>query len=153
MNGLEITSIQLTGLGVLITVIAGLWGIFKVLTSGTEAAKDVAREGDESLRKEMIAEIAKVDAVFSKSIHDKYNSITALFTRLEVEIDRLKRETVRREEMTAIEARLTAAFTKIEGKLDNMTEKLAILGPLEKQVQAFETRLEAANRGGKSRDI
>lgn len=146
MSSLEITTIQFTALGAIIAVIAGLWGVFKVLTSGTDAAKQVAREGDDSLRKEMLSEMGKVEAVLSKSVHDKNNAIQSMFTRLDTDVDRLKRETVRREEMAAIESRLTAASAKIEGKLDAMLEKLVVLGPLEKQVAALENRLDGRPR-------
>lgn len=143
---LEVTSIQITSLALVITAVGGLWGLFKVITSGTEAARLAGLTAVESLRKEMQAEIEKIEAVTSKNVHDKANAAAVLIGKLEVDLDRLKRETVRREDMAAIESRLVAMFTKIETKFDGVADKLAMLGPLEKQLQNLDSRVDGLIR-------
>lgn len=132
---MQITSVQITLLGLLFTAGGALWALYRLVTSGAE-----------SVRKEAFAEIDKQAALASKSIHDKSNATQIIITKLDADLERLKRETVRREDMAAIEARLTAMFTKIEIKVDAVAEKLAGFSALEKQVQGLENRLESVLR-------
>jgi hypothetical protein len=135
MEAVQITGVQISLLAVMFTAGAALWALYRLVTTGAE-----------SVRKELLAEIDKQAALAAKSIHDKANAATAITVKIEAELERLKRETVRREDMAAIENRLTAMFAKIETKVDAVGEKLAGFAALEKQVLALDTRLENALR-------
>lgn len=134
-NTLEITSVQIAAIGLVLTAVVSLWSLFKLVTSSAE-----------SVRKELLAEIDKTDALASKGRHELANLMQVQLTKMETELDRLRRETVRREDMAAIEGRLTSMFTKIETKVDVITERLAQFPALEKQVQSIDSRLDGAIR-------
>lgn len=134
-EAVQISSIQVAVIGLLFTAAAALWAVYRLINAGPEA-----------VRKELIAEIEKQAALSSKSIHDKANAFQTVTTKLEVDIERLKRETVRREDMAAIEQRLTTMFVKMETKVDTIVDKLAGFAVLERQVQALTNRLEIAVR-------
>lgn len=134
-SGMEITSVQIAFIGLLITAGGTLWALFRLVTTSAD-----------SVRREMMAEIEKSATAAAKGKHDLANQMQLSFGKMESEIDRLKRETVRREDMAAIENRLGAMFTKIETKVDNITDKLAGFTILEKQVQSIDKRLDDAIR-------
>lgn len=128
---LEITPVQIAAVLCLFTAGGALWALFKLIQNTTDA-----------VRKELMAGLDKQEAVNSKTRHDEKAGVTAMILKLEVEVDRLKRETVRREDMAAIETRLTAAVVKIEGKVDTMVEKLSSLKSVERQVENLDARLQ-----------
>lgn len=130
---LEVTSVQIAAIMLLFTAGGAMFALFRLVTNTAEA-----------VRKELMAELDKHDAVATKSRHDEKGNTTTVIMRLEGEVDRLKRETVRREDMTAIETRLTAAVVKIESKVDQITDKLAGFRILERQVESIDARLQLA---------
>jgi len=81
----------------------------------------------EAVRIEALSALKAQSAHESKARHDSANALTVNHTRLENDVERLKRETVRREEITALEARVTAGQTRIENKVDKLDEKIDVL--------------------------
>lgn len=143
VSSLEFSSVQLAFIAVLFTAGGALWALFRLVTS---SADQVRRDGEvaiNSLRDQLKAEIDKEAALASKSRHDVANFIQVQLTKLDGEIERLKRETVRREDMQAIEGRLTTAMAKMESKVDTLGERLGAFSMLEKQVQQLDRRLDA----------
>lgn len=134
-SSLEITSIQLGALAFLFTAGGALWALFRLVTTSAEG-----------VRKEAEANVEKTAAVEGKARHDLANNIQIQLAKFENELERLKRETVRREDMAAIENRLTAAFTKIETKVDTISERLQALPSLEGRITGVDSRLDAVIR-------
>ena len=132
---LEVSSAQIAGIALLFTAGAALFALFRLVQNTSEA-----------VRKEVLAEVDKQAALASKSRHDTNANNATTILKMDVEIERLKRETVRREDMAAIESRLTAAVAKIESKVDHITDKLSGFKMLEKQVENIDARLETAIR-------
>lgn len=81
----------------------------------------------EAVRVEASGALKAQAAQDSKARHDAANMLTVNQTRLENDVERLKRETVRREEITALETRMTAGQTRIENKVDKLDEKIDLL--------------------------
>lgn len=78
----------------------------------------------EAVRKEGLGAVATQAALDSKARHDSHNVATTVSLRLESDIERLKRETVRRDELTSLEARVKEGQNRIEAKVDKVDEKL-----------------------------
>lgn len=139
---LTLTSIQFAFVGQLIAMGMVLWGLWKSVA----AAGDKQAPAISLLRGEILAKIDAEVALASKTRHDMANSLQVQLAKIEVEIDRLKRETVRRDELASIEARLTAMFSRVDNKMDLLNDKLVPLLALEKQVQSMDNRLGEALR-------
>ena len=148
MATLEFSTVQFAFVALLITAGSVQWALFRMVTAAGEKLAPVL----EATRKELEAEIAKQALVAANSLNEyralsnatvaKLESGTAAhLTKLEGDIERLKRDAVRREDMAAIESRLTAMLVKMENKVDTITDKLMGFALLEKQVQTMDVRL------------
>lgn len=149
MDGsLNLSTVQFAFVAQLIAVGGVLWGLWKSIG----AAGDKQGPVIEAVRKELIAKLDAEVALASKSRHDMGNALQAMIGKIDLDVDRLKRETVRRDELSAIEARLGQMFTKVETKMDLLSDRLASLLALEKQVQNVDNRLAEALRRLDKRD-
>lgn len=156
MAAVEITSPLIAFLALLFTAGAALAALFRLVNTTTQSVRTelvaeiaASRATIGTVRAELIGEIEKQAALASKSRHDQANLIQLNMNRIEVDVERLKREAVRREDMSAIENRLTAMLTKMEGKVDIIAEKVGAFTVLEKQVQQIDSRLSSILDGRK----
>jgi hypothetical protein len=131
----ELTAVQIAFVMAIFTAGTALAALFRLVNTSAE-----------SVRKEMIAEMDRRDAVNAKARHDGNARIATDMLKIDAAVETLKRETVRREDMQAIEARLTQAIARLDGKMDLVTDRLSNFGALEKQVAGMERRLDAALR-------
>ncbi len=102
-------------LGILLVAFIGaLFGASKYVNSEINRVRELG-----------IAECKAVSEGVSKQLHTFNNANTAAVGKLETQLQNLDRTTVRREEITGLESRITAALTKMESKMDTMTDKVA----------------------------
>lgn len=132
---MELTTVQLAFVALLFTAGAALAALFRLVNTASE-----------SVRKELLTELDRRDAMNSKARHDGNNRITTDMLKLEANLSTLQREAVRREDLQAIEARLAQAIARLDGKMDLVTDKLANFAALERQVQSMDQRLGHAIR-------
>ena len=128
---MEITAVHIAVVTVLITAGATVFGAFKWINTIVEAAK-----------KEALLTIDRSAEAEGKLRHSLANTMQTVVTELRRDLELVKREGVRREEMTAMEARLVARSDKIEVKLDHVSERLAEIATLSSVVRANADRLE-----------
>ena len=128
---MEITTEQVAVITVLITLGGTVFGAFKWVSSMVEAAK-----------KEALLTIDRSAEAEGKLRHSLANTMQTIVTELRRDLELVKREGVRREEMTAMEARLVARSDKIEIKLDHVSERLAEIASLSNLLRANSDRLE-----------
>lgn len=131
MESMEITTAQIAVITVLITMAGTIFGAFKWINATVEAAK-----------KEALLTIDRSAEAEGKLRHSLANTMQTIVTELRRDLEMVKREGVRREEMTAMEARLVARSDKIEVKLDHVSERLAEIASLSSIVRANAERLE-----------
>jgi hypothetical protein len=143
MNGtMELNTVQFAFLGQLIALGAVLWGLWRsVAAAGDKQAPVIA-----SLKAELLAKIDAEVALASRARHDLANQTQTAMIRLEQDVERLKREAVRKEDLSAIENRITHIIGKMDTKVDLLNEKLVPLLALEKQVMSIDNRLNEALR-------
>ena len=128
---MEITTEQIAVVTVLLTLGGTVFGAFKWINSMVEAAK-----------KEALLTIDRSAEAEGKLRHSLANTMQTIVTELRRDLELVKREGVRREEMTAMEARLVARSDKIEIKLDHVSERLAEIASLSNLVRSNADRLE-----------
>ena len=128
---MEVTTAQVAVLTVLITLGGTVFGAFKWINSMVEAAK-----------KEALLTIDRSAEAEGKLRHSLANTMQTVITELRRDLELVKREGVRREEMTAMEARLVARSDKIEVKLDHVSERLAEIASLSNLVRTNSDRIE-----------
>ena len=148
MSTFDISSVQLAFIALLITAGSVQWALFRMVTAAGEKLSPVL----EATKRELENEISKQALVAANALQEhralssaaiaklEANTAAAL-SKLDTDIERLKREAVRREDMSAIESRLTAMLVKMENKVDQITDKLMGFSLLEKQVQTIDLRL------------
>lgn len=90
----------------------------------------------EGLRKELGAEIQHKCDEEAKNRHKMANDMQLICGKLETSQQQLARDTVRREDHTSFEARVTAQFTKLESRVEHVAERLGILPVLEAQTKS-----------------
>lgn len=128
---MEITTVQIAIVTILITLGGTVFGAFKWINTVVEAAK-----------KEALLTIDRSAEAEGKLRHSLANTMQTVVTELRRDLEIVKREGVRREEMTAMEARLVARSDKIEVKLDHVSERLAEIASLSSMVRTNGERLE-----------
>ena len=148
MGTVELNSAYFALIALMVTLGGVLWTLFRMVADAgnkqapvIEAARKELSAEIEGARRELAAEIDKQVAINDRGRHDLRNTVQNSFTKVETDLDRLKREAVRREDMSAIETRLTAMLAKMETKLDKMGEHLSDYKALEKQVGSMDARL------------
>lgn len=132
---MELNAVQIGFIALLFTAGAALAALFRLVNTAVEG-----------LRKETIQEMDRRDLLNSKARHEGNNRTAQDMLKLEASVATLQRETVRREDLQAIEARLTQQIARLDGKMDLVTDKLSGFIALEKQVQQMDARLGQALR-------
>ena len=128
---MEISTVQVAVVTVLLTMGATVFGAFKWINTIVEAAK-----------KEALLTIDRSAEAEGKLRHSLANTMQTVVTELRRDLEIVKREGVRREEITAMEARLVARSDKIEVKLDHLGERLSEIASLSNVVRTTSDRLE-----------
>ena len=142
MDKVEFNSAYFAAIALMVTLGGVLWTLFRMVhDAGNKLAPVI-----EATKRELAAEIDKQAAINDRGRHDLRNAVHTSFTKVETDIDRLKREAVRREDMSAIETRLTAMLQKVETKLDKMGEQINGYTSLEKQVGNLERHMNDVAR-------
>lgn len=92
--------------------------------AAVKAAEIKADTAIAAVAREAKLEIEKCIAIESKARHDLGNSMQMAVGRLEERMDRLGRETVRKEDMGHLEQRMTASQDKIEQRMDTRFDRI-----------------------------
>ena len=112
-------------------IIGGLFAFYKYFSSQIAAS-----------RKEADAKLEKVIEAEAKSRHSMNNSLHAITSVLDRDLELVKSDFVRRDELRALESRLVSRSEKLEMKLDHIGDRMVGLLALEPQVKAINDRLE-----------
>lgn len=98
--------------------------------------------GDENVRKELYEKITDVEDGIERARSTERGGFQAMLSRLENDLERLKRETVRREELQQLETRLTQQVGKIEAQIGRIGDRLSALAVLEATSKQNADRLD-----------
>ena len=129
-------------IGLVMTMLGLLFTFVRFVGSRIESVRTELSEQVRSVRTESELRVEKLGESEGKSRHSMAGNITAITTKIEADLDRLRRETVRREEMASLEARMNVILMKIETKLDGLFEKFSEWRGLEAQMKSTGERLD-----------
>ena len=124
------------------TIFVGLIGGFRFIHVQVDTLR---REIASSYEKAELL-IGKEREANSKARHDLANSIQSAYSTLAVEVKQLQRESVRHDQMKSSEDRMNTQLSKIEAKLDRMSEGLTELAALRMAVTGLVARMDAQQR-------
>jgi hypothetical protein len=142
-----------TILGVGTTILGVFFAFFRFVASGTEAIRTEMGEQLRIARNEGEARITKMAETEMRSRNAMIGNVTAVTKKIDADLDRLKRESVRREEMASLEARMNGILMKIETKLDYLVEKLGDWRGLEAQIKLTGERLDGISKRLERNDL
>lgn len=130
----NLASIASVSLAFLLAIIGG----FRYITAQVESIRReiTAVEKNAQLFAEKAAETE------SKQRHNANNAVQVFIAKIESDIRTLQRETVRQEQMDALENRLSNALAKIEIKVDKLAETAAEIVAIRTQLVTVNNRLE-----------
>jgi hypothetical protein len=97
--------------------------------------------------------ITQVAEVEMRSRNAMIGNVSTVAKKIEIDLERLKREAVRREEMASLESRMNAILMKIETKLDHLVEKLGDWRGLEAQIKVTGERIEGISKRLERNDL
>ncbi len=115
----------------LLTLIGGVIAVSKYINSEVSRVRELG-----------IAECKAVSEGMSKQLHTFNNANTAALGKLELALQTLDRSTVRREEITGLEQRITNALSKMETKMDTMTDKVASIPTISANMQTLQKHVD-----------
>jgi hypothetical protein len=142
-----------TLLGVGTTMLGVFFAFFRFVAAGTDAVRAELSEQLRAASTESEVRINKIAESETRSRNIMMGNITALTTKIETDLDRLKRETVRREELASHETRMNAILVKIETKLDGIVEKVGDWRGLEAQIKLTGERLDGISKRLERRNL
>jgi hypothetical protein len=122
------------------------FAFFRFLASGTEAVRAEMGEELRVVRNEQELRVSKMVEAEMRSRNAMIGNVTAVTKKIEGDLERLKREAVRREEVASLETRMNAILMKIETKLDYLVEKLGDWRGLEAQIKLTGERLDGISK-------
>lgn len=130
----SISSVASVALACLLALLGG----FRYVTAQVEALRrEIAGvEKNAQLFAEKAAETE------SRQRHSANNTVQVLVAKLEHDIRGLQRESVRQEQMEALEARLQSGLSKIETKVDKLAETTIKVVAMEQLLNTLANRLE-----------
>lgn len=114
MNSGDITLASFVG--ACMSVLGGAWALVRYFHGRIESVV----EHTESL-------ISIAEERQSKLRHDALNNVHVAIARLDLNLEQLRREAVRREEMSQLELRFGSRLEKIETRLEKMGELLPMI--------------------------
>jgi len=142
-----------TLLGAGTTVLGVFFAFFRFVASGTEAVRTEISEQLRIARTESELRMTKMAETEMRSRNAMIGNVTSATKKIEADLDRVKRESVRREEMASLEARMNGILMKIETKLDYLVEKLGDWRGLEAQIKLTGERLDGISKRLERNDL
>lgn len=130
----SVTSLVSVTLAMLIALLGG----FRYITAMAEALRREITAVKESAL--LMAE--KAGEAEARQRHQANNNMQGIIAKLESDLRTVQREGVRQEQMNALETRIQGALTKIETKVDKLTEATAEISNLRTTLQSLNNRLE-----------
>lgn len=130
----SVTSIVSVSLALLVT----LFGVFRYITAQVDS---IRREIDTAEKNSQL-QAEKVGEAEARQRHQANNNMQVILTKLEQDIRTLQREAVRHEQLAALENRLQGALSKIEVKVDKLSETAGEIVAIRSQLVAVNSRLE-----------
>jgi hypothetical protein len=124
------------------TLIVSACGVVLALLTFVVMSHRYQNDRIEAAKEQLRAELRSLAEGESKRRHDLAGHMQAEFGRLSAALARVDRESVRKEEMGAMEHRGTATLEKVTVKLDLLSDRLVSLAVLEKQVAGLEAKLD-----------
>lgn len=122
----SVTSLVSASLAVLVAFFGG----FRfVVAQGDALRREIA-----AAQREAALQVEKLSESEAKQRHTANNNTQALLSKLEIDIRTLQREAVRHEQMQALENRLNGALSKIEIKVDRLSESLSEIVAIKAQM-------------------
>lgn len=125
-----------------ITVIVSACGVILALLTFVVMSHRYQTDKIDTTKEQFRTELRALAESESKRRHDLGNNVHAKLGTMELNLNRLEREAVRRDELSAMEGRINLVFDKLFAKLDMVTDRMAAVPMLEKQVAAVETKLD-----------
>lgn len=123
---------------VALAALMALFGGFRYVTAQVEG-----------LRREIVSAEEKARLLIDKAIeheskqrHASNNNVQIITSKIENEIRQIQRETVRHEQMDALEARVTNALSKIEAKVDRLAETAGEIAAIKQNLAQVTVRLD-----------
>ncbi len=142
-----------TLVGVGTTLLGVFFAFFRFITAGTEAVRTELGEQLRVARGETEQRISKVAEAEMRARNAVVGSVSATTKKIEVDLERVKREAVRREEMASLETRMNTILMKIETKLDHLVEKFGDWRGLEAQIKMTGERLDGISKRLERNDL
>ncbi len=142
-----------TILGVGTTMLGVFFAFFRFVAAGTESVRADVFEQIRIARVESDQRITQVAEVEMRSRNAMIGNVSTVAKKIEIDLERLKREAVRREEMASLESRMNAILMKIETKLDHLVEKLGDWRGLEAQIKVTGERIEGISKRLERNDL
>lgn len=127
---------------VALAMLLALLGAFRYVTAMAESLRREIAAAKEEAR--LIAE--KGDEAEARQRHSMANNMQTITTKMEGEVRALARESVRQEQLNALEGRIGQALAKIEGKLDRVAESNAEVGAIKVTLSALVVQVERLDK-------
>lgn len=121
-------SVQLIAL--LVTVVGVIVALLGYVSTQSKNLREVISSGDKAT-----AEAA------AKQRHDLANQFHMTAVTMRADIETLKRESVRKDEVTAMDNRWASNFVRLEAKLDRVAEQLSQMAALEVSIRSCSDQL------------
>ena len=123
---------------VALAALMALFGGFRYVTAQVEGLRREILSSEEKAR----LLIDKASESEAKQRHAANNNIATVTAKIESDIRTLQRETVRHEQMNALEQRITVNLAKIEGKVDKLAETAGEIVAIKQQLGQVTGRLD-----------
>ena len=114
-----------TALIALVTLCGFIYQIARGFTIKLDTVSKTLALAIDNAKIENALRIEKLEASESGKRHDERSAFQASVLKIENELNRLQRETVRKEELASLEIRMNNMLAKIESKLDAITDRMA----------------------------
>lgn len=134
--------------GLLLSLIAVMVGIFGFRATQAKALKDDLSgveqrsiAGLKHLEDKVGLMVKSASDVESKARHDLAGTVSREVARLDVQMRQLDRDAARKEEMHAVERRMTESLSKLEAKIDRLTDGMSKMAAFDGNVRQLTEKL------------
>ena len=121
-------SVQLIAL--LVTAVGVIIALLGYVSTQSKNLREVISSGDKA-----------TSEAASKQRHDLANQFQITASTMRADIETLKREAVRKDEVTAMDNRWSGNFVRLEAKLDRVAEQLSHVAALEVSIRSCSEQL------------
>ena len=118
-----------------VTVVGVIVALLGYVTTQSKNLREVISSGDKAM-----SEVA------AKQRHDLANQFQMSASTMRADIETLKRETVRKDEVTAMDNRWSGNFVRLEAKLDRVAEQLSQVAALEVSIRSCSEQLSSVGK-------